>query len=987
MRNKTGIILLTAFITILCLYFLSFTFASRSIRKNAAEYATDASGQVDFRKKQVYLDSLWNKPVYDLGFTSYTYKEITEKELNLGLDLQGGMHVTLEVSPVEILRAMSGNSTNPDFVKAIEQANQWQKTSQDSYVDLFYQAYQQVAPNGKLSRIFSTAANKGKISYESTNGQVIKVIEGEVEEAIDRSYEILNTRIDKFGVSNPTIQRLPGTGRIQVELPGIANPERVRKLLTGAAKLEFAEVWEMQELNPYLQKMDEYLISTEPAPLAGANPQNNATAIENYSTTLSANDTTNKDVTSLEQQLAGRTAGTDSTKTDSLQNQTRGLAKYFVPMMGGLGANVTDTVAINELLSRPAVKAIFPANVRFLWEVKPVENTTGEAQFIALHAIKKSRDNKVALAGDVIIDARQDFGQTGQPEVTMQMNSAGARKWKNLTANNVGRSIAIILDDFVYSAPNVQGEIPNGSSSISGNFTIEEAKDLANILKAGKLEAPTRIVEEAVVGPSLGQESISQGLISMAAGLGMVVIFMVLYYGAGGMIANVALIFNIFFIIGILAQFSAALTLPGIAGIVLTMGMAVDANVLIFERIKEELHQGKILRQAIGLGYDKAYSSILDSNATTFLTGVILYTFGSGGVKGFAVTLMIGIVCSLFTAVFITRLIIEWAASRSNTQSLSLYTVVSKNLFQNLNFDFIGFRNKAYLFSGIFITAGIIAMITMGLNLGVDFKGGRMYVVNFQEAVPAPDVRAALTDDFGNSAPEVKTYNGDNQLKITTSYLIDDESAEADKKVEEALLNGLKAYKFSSDISSSKVGATMADDIQDSSRTSILLSLVVIFLYILVRFRKWQFSLGAVVALFHDVLAVLSAFALVRLFGISYEIDQVFIAAMLTVIGYSINDTVVVFDRIREFAGMASSKENLASILNRSISQTLSRTVMTSFVTLLVVLILFLFGGEVLRGFSFALVIGIVLGTYSSIFIAAPVVLDFSKRKVNTQTA
>lgn len=988
MHNKTGIILLTAFITVLCLYFLSFTFASRRIQKDATEYATDASGQVDFRKKQVYLDSLWNKPVYDLGFTSYTYKEITEKELNLGLDLQGGMHVTLEVSPVEILRAMSGNSTNPDFVKAIEKANQLQKTSQDSYVDLFYQAYQQIAPNGKLSRIFSTAANKGKISYESTNDQVIKVIEGEVEEAIDRSYEILNTRIDKFGVSNPTIQRLPGTGRIQVELPGIANPERVRKLLTGAAKLEFAEVWEMQELNPYLQKLDEYLISTEPAALASAGRQNNTTAIITDSTTLSAkNDTTNKEVNSLEQQLAGRTAGTDSTSVDSLQNQTQGLAKHFVPMMGGLGANVTDTVAINELLSRPAVKEIFPANVRFLWEVKPVGSTTGEAQFIALHAIKKSRDNKVALAGDVIIDARQDYNQTGQPEVNMQMNAAGARKWKNLTANNVGRRLAIILDDYVYSAPNVQGEIPNGSSSIAGNFTIEEAKDLANILKAGKLEAPTRIVEEAVVGPSLGKESITQGLVSMAAGLGMVVIFMVLYYGAGGMIANVALIFNIFFIIGILAQFNAALTLPGIAGIVLTMGMAVDANVLIFERIKEELHQGKILRQAIGLGYDKAYSSILDSNATTFLTGVILYTFGSGGVKGFAITLMIGIMCSLFTAVFITRLIIEWAASRPNTQSLSLQTVVSKNLFQNLNYDFIGFRNKAYLFSGIFITAGIIAMITMGLNLGVDFKGGRMYVVNFQQAVSAPEVRADLTDDFGSSAPEVKTYNGDSQLKITTSYLIDDESAEADKKVEEALLNGLKSYKFSSDISSSKVGATMADDIQDSSRTSILLSLVVIFLYILVRFRKWQFSLGAVVALFHDVLAVLSAFALVRLLGISYEIDQVFIAAMLTVIGYSINDTVVVFDRIREFAGMASSKENLASILNQSISQTLSRTVMTSFVTLLVVLILFLFGGEVLRGFSFALVIGIIIGTYSSIFIAAPIVLDFSKKKVSTQAA
>jgi SecD/SecF fusion protein len=985
MRNKTGIIILTALITLLCIYFLSFTFISRGIQKDATAYATAASGKVDFSKKQAYLDSLWNKPVYDLGFTSYTYKEVTEKELNLGLDLQGGMHVTLEVSPVEILKAMSGNSTDPAFLQAIEQANQLQKTSQDSYVDLFYQAYQQAAPNGKLSRIFSTAANKGKIRYESTNSQVVNVLKAEVEDAIDRSFEILNTRIDKFGVSNPTIQQLPGTGRIQVELPGIANPERVRKLLTGAAKLEFAEVWQMQELNPYLQRLEEYLISSEPTPVtANAQP---TVPIPSDSTSLSAAGDT---ATSLEQQLARRTPATDSTAADSLanlQNQTRGLAKYFVPMMGGLGANIRDTAAVNELLSRQAVKDIFPANLRFVWEVKPVGGTTDADQFLALHAIKKSRDNKVALAGDVIIDARQDYSQSGQPEVIMQMNSAGARKWKNLTANNVGRQIAIVLDDYVYSAPNVQGEIPNGSSSISGNFTIEEAKDLANILKAGKLEAPTRIVEEAVVGPSLGQESITQGLVSMAAGLGMVILFMVLYYGAGGMIANVALLFNIFFIIGILAQFSAALTLPGIAGIVLTMGMAVDANVLIFERIKEELHQGRSLLQAISLGYDKAYSSILDSNATTFLTGVILYTFGSGGVKGFAITLMIGIVCSLFTAVFITRLIIEWAARKPSTKGLSMQTVLSKNLFQNIHFDFIGFRYKAYLFSGVFILAGLIAMVTMGLNMGVDFKGGRMYVVNFQQVVSAPQVRAALTDNFGNTAPEVKTYNGDSQLKITTSYLIEDESAEADKKVEDALLAGLDGYTFSTEISSSKVGATMADDIQDSSRTSILLSLVVIFIYILIRFRKWQYSLGAVIALFHDVLAVLSAFALVRLFGISYEIDQVFIAAMLTVIGYSINDTVVVFDRIREFTGMASTKENLEGILNRSISQTLSRTVMTSFVTLLVVLILFLFGGEVLRGFSFALVIGIVLGTYSSIFIAAPIVLDFSKRKVSRQAA
>jgi SecD/SecF fusion protein len=625
MRNKTGIIILTALVTLLCIYFLSFTFKARNIQQEANQYAY-TNGKVDYKKRQTYLDSLWTKPVYDLGFTSFTYKEVKDKEINLGLDLQGGMHVTMEVSPVEILKVMSGNSSDPKFGEAIKRANELQKTSTDKYTDLFYRAYQQAAPDGRLSRIFSTAANKGKISYESSNADVMRVIEGEVEDAIGRSFEILRTRVDKFGVSNPNIQRLPGTGRIQIELPGVDNPERVRNLLTSAAKLEFAEVWEMQDLAPYLQQLDDYLVKTEKdepvvATQKPANvPQDNAT-IANAQT-----DTTTGGTTSLEQQLAGRnTAGADSSRIDSLnnlQNQTRGLVKYLTPTMYGLIASVNDTARVNNMLNRPEVKTIFPSNVRFLWEVKAEKGATGKGEFITLHAVKKSRDNKVAMEGDVISDARQDFSQTGQVEVNMQMNAAGARKWKNLTANSIGRRIAIILDDNVYSAPTVQNEIPNGSSVISGNFTIEEAKDLANILKAGKLAAPTRIVEEAVVGPSLGQEAITQGLISMAAGLAMVVLFMLLYYGAGGMVANIALLFNIFFIIGILAQFSAVLTLPGIAGIVLTMGMAVDANVLIFERIKEELRNGRTLLKAIDLGYDKAYSSIIDSNATTFLTGL-----------------------------------------------------------------------------------------------------------------------------------------------------------------------------------------------------------------------------------------------------------------------------------------------------------------------------------------------------------------------------
>jgi SecD/SecF fusion protein len=988
MRNKTGIITLTAIISLLCIYFLSFTFKARNIQEEANAFAT-TNGKIDYTKRQTYLDSLWKQPVYDLGFTSFTYKEVKDKEINLGLDLQGGMHVTMEVSPVEILKAMSGNSNDPKFQEAIKRANEMQRTSTDKYTDLFYRAYQQVAPEGRLSRIFSTAANKGKISYESSNAEVMRVIDSEVEDAIGRSFEILRTRVDKFGVSNPNIQRLPGTGRIQIELPGVDNPERVRNLLSSAAKLEFAEVWEMQDLAPYLQQLDEYLVKTE-ADAPAVTAQNPAVLPKDSTTLATAQTDTAQGGTSLEEQLAGKNATkADSTKADSLsnlQNQTRGLAKYLTPTMYGLIANVNDTARINDLMNRQEVKTIFPSNIRFLWEVKAEKGTTGKDEFITLHAIKKSRDNKVAMEGDVISDARQDFNQTGQVEVNMQMNAAGARKWKTLTASNIGKRIAIILDDNVYSAPTVQNEIPNGSSVISGNFTIEEAKDLANILKAGKLAAPTRIVEEAVVGPSLGQEAIIQGLVSSVAGLAMVALFMVLYYGSGGMVANIALLFNIFFIIGILAQFSAVLTLPGIAGIVLTMGMAVDANVLIFERIKEELKNGRTLLKGIEIGYDKAYSSIIDSNATTFLTGVILYIFGSGGVKGFAVTLMIGIVCSFFTAVFITRLILEWAAKRKNASSITLVTFLSKNLFQNINFDFVGNRKKAYIFSGAIIATGIILIAFMGLNMGVDFKGGRSYVVAFNNSVAASEVRSALVDNFENAGIEVKTYGGDDQLKITTSYLIDDESSQADKKVEQTLMNGLKPFQNLNPeiVSSSKVGATMADDIQDSSRNAVLLSLGVIFLYILIRFGKWQYSLGAVLALFHDVLVVLSAFAIARVFGIAFEIDQVFIAAMLTVVGYSINDTVVIFDRIREFAGMASSREEMSSVLNRSINQTLSRTIMTSFTTFLVVFILFLFGGEVLRGFSFALLIGIVFGTYSSIFIASPVVLDFSKKKLNT---
>jgi SecD/SecF fusion protein len=978
MRHKGAIIFFTGLITLLCLYHLSFTYIARKVQKQAVVYATLTDGSLDNQKKQDYLDSVWLKPVYSPFGIDYTYQQVKEQELNLGLDLQGGMHITLEVSPVEILKSLSGNSQDAAFNEALKKAAEMQKTSQQSFVSLFYDAYKQIAPEGRLATLFSNSANKDKINYDSSDEEVLAILEEDVNSAIDRSFNILRTRVDKFGVSQPNIMKLPGTGRIQVELPGVDNPERVRKLLQGVAKLEFLEVYQLNEIAPVLEQANQYLLEkekqAEPALQTLPSSADMAAASSADSSLLTGAD-------SLAAQLA---LGADSATTDSLATPKASKLYSLLKVNYGLVYSLADTAEINSILADPAIKAMFPINTRFHWGVKPIE--AGNDKLMELYALRTETGGRAQLTGEVITDARQEIEQNG-PAVNMQMNTEGARKWKKLTSENVGRQIAIVLDGSVYSAPNVQGEIPNGNSSITGNFTIDEAKDLANILKAGKLPAPTRIVEEAVVGPSLGSEAIMQGLVSMAAGLGLVVLFMVVYYGAGGLVANLALLVNVFFIIGILSQFSASLTLPGIAGIVLTIGMSVDANVLIFERIREELRNGSSLIQAIKLGYDKAYSSIIDSNVTTFLTGAILYSFGSGGIKGFAVVLMIGIACSLFTAVFITRLVIEYMAQKRGIQNISFSTPFSTNLMSNLNIDFIKSRKLAYTFSGIVIALGLASIVYQGgLNLGVDFKGGRSYVIRFDTPVVASDVRSAVLDNVENAGLEVKTFGADNQLKITTSYLIDDESDEADKKVEQALLAGLDSYQQQHPqiMSSSKIGATIADDIKDASTTSVLYSLIVIFGYILIRFRKWQYGLGAVVALFHDVLIVLSGFSLARLFGISYEIDQVFIAAVLTVIGYSINDTVVVFDRIREFAG-SGSREDLSRTLNKSINDTLSRTLITSLTVFIVVLVLFMFGGEVLRGFSFALLVGVIFGTYSSIFIASPIVLDLTGKSIARQ--
>ncbi|WP_161888966.1 protein translocase subunit SecDF [Pontibacter russatus] len=993
MRNKTLIIVLTAIVSALCLYYLSLSFIARSVHNKAELYATNAQGEVNPVKLQSYLDSVWKEPV----FLGMTYQEIKENELGLGLDLKGGMHVVLEVSPVEIIRSMSGNSKDPSFLKALDRAQELQKNSQARFTTLFAEAYREIEPNGRLSAIFSNTANRGKISYESTNEEVLDVIETEVEDAIDRSFNILRTRIDKFGVNQPNIQRLKGTGRIQIELPGIDNPERVRNLLQGMANLEFWEVWTPQEFSPYFMQLGQYLDQQQQAGklnLAAAGTKaSQQDALDSAATAPATVQDATQDV--LAKAATGdSTAAGDSaaiaaaTPTDTnaalldtaATPQTGVLASLFTQMPSGIGANVRDTARINDIFDRPEVRAIFPPNMKFLWGV---ESVTGEnnQEFVEFYAIKKGRGGKAPLTGDVINDARQDFDQLGRPEISMTMNPTGAKKWAKLTGDNVGRQVAIVLDNYVYSAPVVQGEITGGSSSISGNFTVEEAQDLANILKAGKMPAPTTIVEEAVVGPSLGQEAINQGLISTLAGFLIVVVFMIAYYSRGGLIADIALLFNVFFILGVLAQFGAALTLPGIAGIVLTLGMAVDANVLIFERMREENAKGLPMREIINKGYEKAFSSILDGNVTTFLVGFILYYFGSGPVKGFAITMMIGIATSFFTSVFISRIFIESAFK--NSGKLSFSTSLADKMFRNVKFDAMKLKKPAYAFSLGIIVFGFVAMyINGGPNLGVDFKGGRSYVVQFDEAVPASDVRSALVDEFQEAGTEVKTYGASDRLKVTTSWLADDESTKADEQVLAALMSGLQEYNNLNPevLSSSKVGATMADDIQNTALIAILLSLIGIFIYVMFRFSKWQFSLGGVVALLHDALMIIAVFSILDLFGISYEMDQVFIAAVLTIIGFSINDTVVIFDRVREYMH-DNPRTHIRHLINPALISTFSRTIITSLTLLVVVIVLFIFGGEVLRGFSLAMIIGVVAGCYSSLFIAAPIVVDTVKEE------
>ncbi len=969
MKNKGLIITLTLVVSALCAYFLFFTYVSRGVQDKAVAYAT-ANGKLNETKRQHYLDSVWRAPV----FGSYTYRDVRQSELGLGLDLKGGMHVTLEVSPVEIVRAMSGNSKNVAFNKALELAQERQKTNANTpFTSLFATAYNEVAPGQPLARIFANTTNKSRnIDINSSNDKVIAAIDKEEEDAIDRSFNILRTRVDKFGVNQPSIQRVKGTGRLQIELPGVDNPERIRKLLSGQAKLEFWEVWGQNEVGPYLMQLDQALAAKEKA--SAAAKVGAPSAADTAATAAAAKG----DTTSLAAQLAKKGKDGKSAADSAAANKGGALSRLFT-MPGALGVNVRDTSRMNAILRSEEARATLPPNLSLLWSAKP---TTIEKQdYLRLIAVKKDRLNPnvaAPLSGEVVSDARQDYDQGGRPEVSVGMNPSGARKWQKMTAANIGKQVAIVLDDYVYSDPVVQSEISGGNTSISGSFSIEEAQDLAQVLKAGKLPAPTRIVEEAVVGPSLGKEAISQGLYSSLAGLLIIMVFMALYYGRAGLVADVALLFNMFLIMGVLAQFQTALTLPGIAGLILVIASSVDANVLIFERIREELNHGHSLPDAINAGYSRAFSAIFDSNVTTMLIAVILGFFGTGPVQSFAITLGIGVLTSFLSAVYVSRLIIEFLVKGKDTSSITFSTFISRNLFKNLNFDIVGKRKIAYAVSTAIIVIGFVLMYLQGgPNLGVDFQGGRAFVIDFNKDMVASQVRDKISADFQGAGLEVKQFGAPNRLRVTTSYLADDESAAADGKVAAALNSGLA--KFAADApqikSTSKVGATIADDIKRTSILSLALTLLGIFVYVLFRFEKWQYSMAAVISLFHDALLVIASYPIARAFGLNYEMDQIFVAAVLTIIGFSMNDTVVIYDRIREYL-RENPKLTFAQVVNPALNSTFSRTMITFTTVFVVVVVLYIFGGETLRSFSFAMIVGIFFGTYSSLFIATPIILD-----------
>ena len=998
MQNKGLVRILAVCLALVCAFYLSFSLVTSHYDKKAKDYAAG-----DAVKEYQYLDSVATKKVW----FGYTLKECREKEINLGLDLKGGMNVTMEVSVPDILDALSGHNETPNYKEALALAKQKQKSSGADFVTLFIESYREVDPEGQLASIFSTFELKDKVTLTSTNAEVEKVIREEVDGAIQNSFNVLRTRIDRFGVVQPNIQKLSQPGRILIELPGIKEPERVRKLLQGSANLEFWETYEASELLPILAQINREFAATAPqaeeAPKAEAGLEPEQASHADSDELAALVDSLGADSTALaadqEAQIAEykRTNPLFAILNPSINQAGQA---YRGPVIGTV--HYTDTAKVNAMLNSQIAKAVLPRDARFYWTVKAIDEANAYYQLVAL---KAQRDGRASLEGDVITDARADFSQvSAYANVSMSMNAEGAKTWQRLTKDNIGKSVAIVLDGYVYSFPTVQSEIAGGNSQITGNFTVEEAKDLANTLKSGKMPAPARIIEESVVGPSLGREAIQSGLWSFVLGFCLILIYMIFYYGwIPGLIADAALVCNVFLLVGILASFSAVLTLPGIAGIVLTMGTAVDANVLIYERIREELRAGKGMRKAISDGFQGAITAIIDANVTSFLTGAILAIFGTGPIKGFAVTYMIGIVSSFLTAVFITRLLLEDYANREGAKELSFTTKLMKNFLQNVHFDFVAARKWAYCLSGalvIFAILGLEPHIFGKLNLGIDFSGGRNYVVRFDRNINTQDVRESLENTFKATLEgdetfslNVITYGNDaNQVRISTNYRIHEDNAEADEYIEGLLYEGCKPFlgenitfeDFHSTesnanvgiMSSQKVGPAIADDITTSAIWAVLAALVVIFLYILLRFRNFAYSVGALTALAHDTVIVLGLYAILwKIMPFSMEIDQAFIAAILTVIGYSINDTVVIFDRVREYNKLYPKRERIQNI-NDALNNTLSRTFSTSMSTFVVLLAIFIFGGETIQGFVFALLVGVIVGTYSSLFIASPIAYD-----------
>lgn len=990
MQNKGAITLLAIALALVSIYQLSFTYKTTRVEKAAREYA---QGNPDMEK--AYLDSIANQEVYNfLGLAKFTYKECKELELNLGLDLRGGMNVTMEVDVADVVRSLANYSPDEAFNQAIQEAIKMRNSSPKDFVTLFGEAFAKIAPNAQLAspNIFGTVELKDKIKIGATNKEVLDVIRKEADGAIDNTFNILRTRIDRFGVAQPNIRKADISGRIVIELPGIKDAQRVRKLLQGTAALEFYETFDNGDFYKYLEvanekardlnKAAEVLSAADSIALAAVK------AAETTTGTTSTDTTGNSLISGLNDSLkvASQEEFMKQNPLFALLTPNIDREGRIVQQGSTIGlARLKDTSAINKLLALPQIKSVFPRNARLLWASK------AEGDVLALHAIKiTTRDGKAPLDGGAIVDARQTFDDRsgGAPIVSMNMNGEGAKTWARLTKDNVGHSIAIVLDGYVCSSPNVMNEIKGGSSQITGHFDVKEAQDLANILKSGKLPAPARIIADEIVGPSLGSESIQSGMWSFVIAFCLVLLYMLFFYSRGaGLAADIALFTNLFFLFGVLASIGAVLTLPGIAGIVLTMGMSVDANVLIYERIQEELRSGKGMKLAVKEGYKQAYSAIIDGNVTTLLTGFILYYFGEGPIKGFATTLIIGIFTSLFCAIFITRLILDSAVNKS--ENVKFTTPFTANWLRDVHFPFLQRRKVGYIVSGIITVVCVASLFTKGLDKGIDFVGGRTYTVVFDQPVQVESIAESLAVVYG-SAPEVKTFGGDNQVRITTKYRIEDEGTEADDEVEALLYEGLKSYlpdgttkeEFLSENRqmSQKVGPAVAEDVTRAAVWSVILALLVIFVYIMVRFSNWWYGAGAVLGLAHNTIVVLGMFSLLSgLLPFSLEIDQAFIAAILTVVGYSINDTVVVFDRIREYHHLYPKRDDMDTT-NAALNSTLRRTFSTSLSTLVVLLAIFIFGGTSIKGFVFALLVGIVVGTYSSLFVATPLSYDFRRR-------